>query len=472
MKHFIETLLQLALKKGQTSGEFPVIPAYVQVRAVKGSRNGAYSSNIALVLAKALHKRPQYIAKRIIAWMSPTQQIQHITIADPGFINFYLSKHALQQNILRILEQKDQYGRSKIGRGKRILLEFLSATPVDVLNVEQGRHAVVGVAIANLLDAIGFKTFKEYYVNHTEEENPAILANIRTELQEFNIPFDNWFDEKNLIEIQNLILTKLQAANLVYHSQGQWLRSTLLGDQKDRLLVDVTGKPSPFFLDMAYHFSKFDRGYDLAINIFGAHYHGYMQSLQRALAVLQLNPERVLSLFIQHYSLQQIQNYPLKNLRQQQENEALRFYYLFFKITQPLDVTRLRQSISIKNPYYYIQYATMRIEKILIKAADSEDIGVQNIHLLTHPREINLLNLLMCYPDVVVQSALQYTPHVLAKYLYTLANAFHRYYHACLILSANKNLCQARIILIKVTQQIFKNGLELLGIPLLTGRSC
>lgn len=165
MKHHIESMMHVALKQLQESGELPAIPAFIQIETPKTDSHGDFATNIAMVIAKLVKKSPRSIAERIIQILPPSPYIQKIEIASPGFINFFLSPRALDEVVVQILTNKECYGRCKMGRGKRILVEFLSSNPTGPLHVGHGRHVAFGVVVSNLLDAVGFKTYREYYVN-------------------------------------------------------------------------------------------------------------------------------------------------------------------------------------------------------------------------------------------------------------------------------------------------------------------
>ena len=165
MKQHIENLLQSAIQQLQAQGELPIIPAFVEVDATKDKTHGDFASNIALILAKPAQKNPRDIAEHILNILAPSPYIEKIEIAGPGFINFFLSAKVLHEVIVKILHEKENYGRCKIGRDKNVLMEFLSSNPTGPLHVGHGRHAAFGAVVSNLLDAVGFKNYFEYYVN-------------------------------------------------------------------------------------------------------------------------------------------------------------------------------------------------------------------------------------------------------------------------------------------------------------------
>lgn len=165
MKQHIETLIHAALKTLQESGDLPEIPSFVLVEGTKDKQHGDFATNIALVMAKSAQKKPREVAERIMKALPASQYVRKTEVAGPGFINFFLTPDALSSVVAVILKEKEAYGRSKIGREKRVLVEFLSSNPTGPLHVGHGRGGAFGAVVSNLLDAVGFKTYREYYVN-------------------------------------------------------------------------------------------------------------------------------------------------------------------------------------------------------------------------------------------------------------------------------------------------------------------
>src|SRR5579862_8051106 len=178
MKNHIENLIQASLEKLQASGELPEISGPIHIDATKDKKHGDFASNIAMVLAKAAQKKPREIAERIIQSLPSSDYIQKVEIAGPGFINFFLSSQALNDVVKLILDQKETYGTSKIGRDKRVLVEFVSSNPTGPLHVGHGRHAAYGAVVCNLLDAVGFKSYREYYVNDAGRQMDILAVSV------------------------------------------------------------------------------------------------------------------------------------------------------------------------------------------------------------------------------------------------------------------------------------------------------
>lgn len=578
MKQQIENLLQLAVKQLQEAGELPAIPAFIQVEPTKDKQHGDFASNIALVLAKPAQKKPREIAERIKQVLSASPYVEKVEIAGPGFINFFLSPQALNDIVARILAEKENFGRNKMGRGKRILVEFVSSNPTGPLHVGHGRHAAYGGVVANLLDAVGFKSYREYYVNDAGRQMdilgvsiwlrylsqcgeeivfpangyrgdyvsgiaraiydqhgkhfhvPAqkvfadlppdepqggdkelyidaivartkqllgdkyqavfdlglqnILADIREDLVEFGINYDNWFSERQFIAtgVVDRLLKQFEANGHVYEQDGAlWFRSTDFGDEKDRVLVRSNGQRTYFANDVVYHLNKFERGFDIAIDILGADHHGYFPRIRAAIQASGINPERLAHLLVQFVTLYRgSEQVPmstrggnfvtLRELRKEVGNDAARFFYVMRKCEQHMDFDLdLAKAQSNENPVYYVQYAYARICSVFKQLSErsltfEEANGVAHLDLLAAPHERQLLNTLSRYPDIIINAALHYEAHQLTNYLRDLATDFHAYYNSHQFLVDDKPLRDARLALITATQQTLLNGFNLLGI--------
>ncbi len=578
MKQHIENLVQQAIKQLQAMGELSEIPAYVQVEAAKDKQHGDFASNIALILAKSAQKKPREVAERILQVLPASPKLQKVEIAGPGFINFFLVPNAMSDVVNQILSQKEQFGRCKIGREKRVLVEFLSSNPTGPLHVGHGRHAAYGTVVCNLLDEVGFKTFREYYVNDAGRqmdilaasvwlrylalcgeniEFPAnayrgeyvidiaktihdlhqdhfrvsakqvfadlppdepqggdkeiyidavierarkllgdkyqiifdlslenIMVDIRNDMKEFGVHYDNWFSERQLVatDVVDRMLLKLKESGHVYERDGAlWFSSTSFGDVKDRVLVRANGIRTYFTNDISYHLDKFERGNDLAITIMGSDHHGYTARIKAAIEALGINPERLLHMLVQFVTLYrggvQAQmstrggNFvTLRELRNEVGNDVARYFYVMRKSEQHMDFDLdLAKAQSNENPVYYIQYAYARICSVFKQLAErqlqfDEANGLKHLDLLTEPQERELLNTLSRYPEMIINAALHYEPHQLTHYLRDLAADFHAYYNSHQFIVEDVGLRDARMALVMAVRQVLLNGFNLLGI--------
>lgn len=268
----------------------------------------------------------------------------------------------------------------------------------------------------------------------------------------------------------------------LYEAEGAlWFRSTGLGDEKDRVVIRDNGQPTYFASDIAYHKSKFDRGYDRIIDIWGADHHGYITRVNAALSALKLDTRKLDILLVQFASLyrgetkvqmstRSGQFVTLRELRNEVGKDASRFFYVMRKSDQHLDFDlELAKSQSQDNPVYYVQYVHARICSIKRQMQEkglqfSLATDVAELTLLEETHERILLATLAAYPETVLVAANNYEPHQIAYYLRDLAHEFHTYYNACQILVDDEKLRKARISLVSAIQQVIKNGLDLLGV--------
>jgi arginyl-tRNA synthetase len=505
--------------------------------------------------------------------------VERCEIAGPGFINFYLAPSAYLRLIPHILQQGHAYGRSRVGTGRRVQVEFVSANPTGPLHVGHGRGAAYGSVVADLLAAIGFDVHREYYVNdagrqmdilaasvwlrylelcdeslsfpangyrgdyvwdiaatlhrdhgetykHSADEvfaglpddEPAggdkeryidalieraksllgdnryrfvfelglntILDDIRDDLSQFGVNYDQWYSERSLTEsgAVNRAIERLRAGGHLYESKGAlWFRSTAFGDEKDRVVVRDNGQTTYFASDIAYHMDKLERGFDRVIDVWGADHHGYVPRVKAALQALGDDPSRLDVLLVQfailyrggqkvQMSTRSGQFVTLRELRKEVGSDAARFFYVMRKCEQHMDFDLdLAKSQSSDNPVYYVQYAHARICSVLQQAAEQDiafetDPAAVDYAPLSESHEQALLTTLSRYPEMLETAALNEEPHLLTHYLRELANDFHTYYNAHKFLIDDSALRDARLQLILAARQVLRNGLNLLGV--------
>ena len=312
----------------------------------------------------------------------------------------------------------------------------------------------------------------------------SILDDIREDLQEFGVFYEEWFSERSLMDkgLVNKGIERLRENDRVYEKGGAlWFRSTDFGDDKDRVVQRDNGQTTYFASDIAYHMDKFDRGYDQVIDVWGADHHGYVPRVKAALQALEYNPDALDVLLVQFANLyrsgEKVQMstrsgsfVTLRELREEVGSDAARFFYVMRKCEQHLDFDLdLAKSKSSENPVYYIQYAHARICSVFRQLADKglnfgQHNGLENLALLVEAHEDDILQQLAKYPEVVFTSASQHEPHLIAHYLRELANCLHTYYNAHQFIVDNEDLRDARLVLVAATRQVLKNGLALLGV--------
>lgn len=545
-----------------------------EIERTRDSRHGDFASNIALSLARTAGMKPRDIAQAIIERLPDSGLVDKVEIAGPGFINFFLDQSAYLQLVPEILAAGEMYGSSEYGKGRRVLVEFVSANPTGPLHIGHGRGAAYGATVADVLAAAGYEVTREYYVNDAgrqvdilalstwlrylstcgvdvpypekayqghyirdiatrlhEQSGAAyrvdpeglydvlgeaegekqlddgiayarkalgndkftaigklvlqeILDEIRTDLEEFGVSFDNWFSEQSLIDgnaVQGC-LEELRRRDDIYEKDGaQWFRSSRYGDEKDRVVVRENGQTTYFASDIAYHINKFDRGYNLAIDVWGADHHGYIDRVRGALQSLGQDDSHLQILLVQFATLYRgSEKLPmstrsgdyvtLRDLRNEVGNDAARFFYVTRKSEQHLDFDmELAVSQSSDNPVYYIQYAHARICSVMRQMLErgyefDQDAMIANIALLVESHEQSILRSLSRYPEVILTAARGCEPHLIAFYLRDLATDFHTYYNSHQFLVEEQGLRQSRLGLILAVRQVIKNGLKLLGV--------
>jgi arginyl-tRNA synthetase len=359
--------------------------------------------------------------------------------------------------------------------------------PQDEVQDEDGAIVIAGDKEAHI-DALVERAQRllgdHHYRYIFERGLNTILDDIRDDLREFGVVYDEWYSERTLAECGavNRTINRLRDAGYVYEQDGAlWFRSSAFGDEKDRVVERENGQTTYFASDIAYHLDKFERGFDRVIDVWGADHHGYVPRVKAALRAMGENPDKLDVLLVQfailyrngervQMSTRSGEFVTLRELRQEVGNDAARFFYVMRKSEQHLDFDLdLAKSQSRDNPVYYIQYVHARVSSVLRQLGDKglsrdEARGRASLTLLTEPHEEALLVALSRYPDVVESAALAHEPHQLAHYLRELATAFHAYYNEHRVLVPDDALRDARLNLSLATRQVIKNGLKLLGV--------
>ena len=310
-----------------------------------------------------------------------------------------------------------------------------------------------------------------------------ITDNIRRDLSEFGVEFDNWFSERGLHnsgEMEKAIKT-LEDNGYLYEKEGaKWFRSTDFGDEKDRVVVRDNGQTTYFASDIAYHLDKLDRGFHRLIDIWGADHHGYVARVKAALQALNAEKDRFEVLLVQFailyrggeklaMSTRSGEFVTLRELRNEVGNDAARFFYVLRKCEQHMDFDLdLAKSQSSDNPVYYVQYAHARICSVLAQLPERDmpppDSANALFELLTEDHEKEIMSQLLRYQEVLQSAAKNHEPHQIAYYLRDLANAFHAYYNAHQFLIDDEGHRNARLVLIQAIRLVLAAGLDLLGV--------
>lgn len=311
-----------------------------------------------------------------------------------------------------------------------------------------------------------------------------ILLDIKDDLAEFGVGYQNWFSERSLMDDQSIdrALQRLDEAGFLYRQEGAtWFASSRLGDEKDRVVVRDNGQTTYFASDIAYHMNKLDRGFDKIINIWGADHHGYIPRVKAAMQALGADDSKLKVLLVQfavlyrgdekvQMSTRSGEFVTLRQLRNEVGKDACRFFYVMRKSEQHMDFDlKLATSRTNENPVYYVQYAHARVCSVLRQLDEKgrqrdPSLGMQHLNLLTEEQESALLTTLSRYPETLERAALNYEPHQLIQYLRELANQFHSYYNAHQFLVDDDKLCNARINLVCAVRQVLANAMSLLKI--------
>ncbi len=310
----------------------------------------------------------------------------------------------------------------------------------------------------------------------------TIRDDIKQDLEEFGVVFDNWFSEQDLTTNNSIddAIDVLRQRDVLYEKDGAtWFPSTEYGDDKDRVVIRDNGVKTYFASDIAYHFDKRERGFDHLIDIFGADHHGYQARVRAGLEAMGYESDSLEVKLIQFVTLyrggQQMQMSTrsgefdtLRQLRNEVGNDAARFYYVMRSHDQHLDFDLdVATSQSNDNPVYYIQYAHARVASVFRQLAEKSlqwDRGAADFTLLSEVQEKALMTSLSRYPEIIELAASNRAPQHLVHYLRDLANDLHSYYNAHAFIVDDTALRNARLSLVRATQTVIANGLAVLGV--------
>jgi arginyl-tRNA synthetase len=308
----------------------------------------------------------------------------------------------------------------------------------------------------------------------------AMLADQRDDLAQFGVSYDRWFSERSLYdsgEVARAVET-LQRNGHLYEKDGAlWFRSTNFGDEKDRVVCRENGQFTYFASDIAYHLNKFARGYDQIIDVWGADHHGYIARVKGALKALGADAEKLIVPLVQFAVLYRGKEkvamgkrsgdfVTLRELREEVGNDATRFFYVLRKSDQHLDFDmELAKSRTNENPVYYIQYAHARVCSVYAQwGGDAATLTKADPSPLQSGAELELLQKLAEFPELVELAARELSPHLIAFYLKDLAAQFHSYYNNVRFITDEATERDARLALAGAVRQVLANGLALLGV--------
>ncbi|MQG53936.1 MAG: arginine--tRNA ligase [SAR202 cluster bacterium] len=538
IQHIVAQALEAARQEGVLRLE--TIPE-IQVERPGNSDHGDFATNLPLKLARATRINPLELAQSLAARIATGDVIDRVEAAQPGFINFYLNESWLQQQVETVRQAGNQFGNTESGQGQKMMVEFVSVNPTGPVHVGHTRGAVLGSALANIMEAAGYDVTREYYVNDAgnqmqlfyrsvlaaykktlghEAEMPEkgyegeyifdlakeiadsegtrfidqddeqalkeigdigrerMVATIKEDLFEIGVEFDNWFSERTLFTGGEYAtaLGLLQDNDYLSERDGAtWFNSTMLGDDKDNVVVRSNGDPTYFASDIAYHYNKFvKRGYDTVVDIWGADHQGHVPRMKSAVEALGIDRDRLTVLISQLVTLGERMSkrkgnfVTLKELVDEVGVDACRFFFLARTPSTQMDFDLdLAKKESSENPVYYVQYAHARNASILSLAKERNiDWSEGDVSLLTHPAEMELIRAMLKLPELVDQMAKALEPHHLPHYATELANSFHNFYENCRVVSSNEEddaMTAARLKLVESAQIVFRRALDLMG---------
>ena len=311
----------------------------------------------------------------------------------------------------------------------------------------------------------------------------SVIDDIREDLADFGVRPDNWYSERSLADggaVQRALQLLNERDRLYVRDGAVWFKATEYGDKKDRVVVRENGATTYFASDIAYHYEKRTRGFDLLLDIMGADHHGYVARVRAGLQAMGEPAESLEVRIVQFATLyrgdEKIQMstragqyVTLRQLREEVGKDAARFFYVSRSYDQHLDFDlELAKAQSNDNPVYYVQYAHARVASLLKKMV-AEGFSLtpasrSDLRSLTETAEQELLVSLSRYPEVIRMAAANRTPQQVAQYLRDLAAGFHSCYNAHRVLVSDDALRNARVALARGVQQVLRNGLTLLGV--------
>ena len=541
-KSAVAALFQTALFSAFPALKDESPPFIIAVEKPKNPGHGHFAVNSALHLAKKLGKKPREIADAIVAALPASTLLAAVPdIAGPGFINVRLSREAETRIINDIAARGGQFGAANIGNNEKVMVEFVSANPTGPLHVGHGRGAAIGDTLARLLTAQGYNVSREFYYNDAgvQIENLATsviarlneLAGIAVEFPEggyrgdyimeiagryarehpsdqlganrdavrhyavaalrheqdldlkaFDVQFDLHFLESS-IYTEGLVektVNQLVANGHTYEEGGAlWLKTTAYGDDKDRVMRKSDGTYTYFVPDIAYHVSKWQRGFTRAITELGADHHGSLMRVKAGLQAMEIGVPQGYPDYVLHQMITVMRGgvevkiskragsyVTLRDLIDEVGRDATRYFFIMRKSDSQLtfDID-LAKSHSEDNPVYYVQYAHARICSVLAQwGGDVALLNHVDLSPLASSYESELLRTLADFPETLAVAARELSPHLVANYLGELAAKMHTYYNAERFLIDDETLKQARLALIVAVRQVIKNGLAVLGV--------
>jgi len=503
----------------------------------RDSSHGDWATNIAMTLARPLKSKPREIAERLRDAMKLDDAgVSKIDIAGPGFMNFWIDAGTIASGLRDIISANESYGRNNKGAGRVVNVEFVSANPTGPLHVGHGRQAALGDAISTLLAVTGWTVTREFYYNDAGVQIDNLAASVEArlnelrgkpsavpeggyhgeyirelaeryqsegdglsvrefavrelrkeqdlDLQAFGVRFDRYFLESSLYTegmVEDTVRELIASGKTYEHEGALWLRTTEFGDDKDRVMRKSDGTYTYFVPDVAYHVTKWKRGFHRAIDVQGADHHSTVTRVRAGLQALEMGaapeyPEYVLHQMVtvmKHGEEVKISKragsyVTVRDLVTEVGRDAVRYFFLMRKAdSQLIFNVDLAASQSEENPVYYIQMGHARMCGIFrVGGVDPQSVSAEGVRfeVLREPEEQELIKALLDFPEIVEAAAESLEPHRIATYLLETARLAHLWYHKHHVLEQEADVTRARLALARSAQIVLRNGMTILGI--------
>ena len=567
-KNSVNALLAAACERAVEKGQLPAGAALSgTVEIPKDTANGDYAANHAMTGARALRMAPRKIAEALVENLDLAGSwFDSVEVAGPGFINFRLGERWYGDVLRAVCAEGADYGRVDVGKGQRVMVEFVSANPTGPMHMGNARGGVLGDALASVFERAGYEVWREFYVNdagnqiekfassidaryrqlllgedavdfpadgyqgedikelakafydehgdsfldRSVEERHAVMARfgldrnipkMQADLRRYGVVYDEWFFESSLHDSGYVAdsVAKLTERGYTYEKDGAlWLKTAQILTEnllragkkqadidklelKDDVLKRANGFYTYFAADIAYHRNKLaERGFDLAVNVWGADHHGHVARLKGALDALGLDGEHRLQIVLMQLvklmsdgqevrmSKRTGKAISLTNLLDDIPVDSARYFFNSRPESPVLFDLELAQRQDNENPVYYVQYAHARICTLLAALAaeghavpEAEGISAA---CLTDPSEKELIKQLAALPEEIRLAARDYDPSRVNKYVTELAARFHRFYTSCRIKGAEPGVLEARLLLADCVRRVIAISLAVIGV--------
>ena len=502
------------------------------------NRFGDFTTNIALKLSKALKNPPRNIAAVLVELIQKeilkselNDLISQVKVEGAGFINFYLNVNYFYNQLGKIITQGEVALKQDLGKGKKVLIEFVSANPTGSLSVAHARQAAVGDCLANILKFLNFDIQREYYLNDEgnqinilgksvqlrreeltgkEVEFPDnyyqgdyiydiateahkckiseadlgdfavdyILKIIKKELIDFKVNFDYWYSQKDLAKSGKVeqAFSQLKEKGFLFEQDGAlWFKSTVFGDDKDRVIIKSDGSQTYLAPDIAYHQDKFNRGFSWLINLWGPDHHGYINRIKASIQAFGHSPDSLSVIIVQlatifrngqpiQMSTRRGQYITLREVLDEVGSDASRFFFLMRRTSSHLDFDlEVAKKQSAENPVYYVQYAHARICNIL-RSVTTQSGGDLDLSVLKEKEELDLIKKMLEFKVILNICLITCDPYMVTVYLQELSESFHKFYDLHRVLGQSDAITGARLALIRGVKIVLSCGLGLLGV--------